>query len=190
MSAHCFSHYYSRGCRWMVWELAGVISPSCLDHTNLSIQFRPWNCWGLRWGIDVGPPLFTLWQPGILTDGVRTGWCDQPLMPRSHQTICPVLAVKLLGITLRNRWWPTAFHTITAGDADGWFPNWPVWSAPQSHHLPLLLFTCHLSNFERNLGFNIGYAHGICHRESSIGLCKARLAHLSYNKTCYKASSC
>ena len=29
--------------------------------------------------IDVGPPLFTLLQPEISTDGVRIGWCDQPL---------------------------------------------------------------------------------------------------------------
>ena len=42
------------------------------------------------------------------------------LMPRSHQTFCPVLAVKLLGIMLRNRCWPIAFHTITAEYADGW----------------------------------------------------------------------
>ena len=39
---------------------------------------------------------------------------------RSHQTFRPVLAVKLLGIMLRNRCWPTTFHTITAEDADGW----------------------------------------------------------------------
>ena len=53
------------------------------------------------------------------------------LMPRSHQTFCSVLAVKLLGIMLRNRWWPTTFITITAGDADGWCRNCPVRSAPQ-----------------------------------------------------------
>jgi hypothetical protein len=43
------------------------------------------------------------------------------LMPRSHQTFHPVLAVKLLGFMLRNRCWPTTFHTITTEDADGWF---------------------------------------------------------------------
>ena len=43
-----------------------------------------------------------------------------PLMPRSHQTSRSVLAVELLGIMLRNRWWPTTFLTITAGDDDGW----------------------------------------------------------------------
>ena len=40
------------------------------------------------------------------------------LPPQSHQTFRPVLAVKLLGITLRNRCWPTTFQTITTEDAD------------------------------------------------------------------------
>ena len=31
------------------------------------------------------------------------------------------------GICLRNRCWPTIFHTITAGDAEGWYLNWPVY---------------------------------------------------------------
>jgi hypothetical protein len=42
------------------------------------------------------------------------------VMPRSHQTFYPVTTVKLLGIMFRSRRWPTTFHTITAGDADGW----------------------------------------------------------------------
>ena len=42
------------------------------------------------------------------------------LMPRSHQTFRPVLAVKLLRIMLRNRCWPTTFHTIIPEDVDGW----------------------------------------------------------------------
>ena len=45
-------------------------------------------------------------------------------MPRSHQTFHPVLAVKLLGIMLRSRCWPTSFHTLTAGDANGWCGKW------------------------------------------------------------------
>jgi hypothetical protein len=48
----------------------------------------------------------------------KNGRCDEPLMPRSHQISYPVLAVKLLGIMLRNRCWPTTFHTITTEDAD------------------------------------------------------------------------
>jgi hypothetical protein len=55
------------------------------------------------------------------------------LMPRSHQPFRPVLALKLVGITLRNRCWPTAFHTITAGDVDGRCRNWPVWSTPHTN---------------------------------------------------------
>jgi hypothetical protein len=39
-----------------------------------------------------------------------------PEVSRSHQTFRPVQAVKLLGIMLRNRCWPTTFHTITARD--------------------------------------------------------------------------
>lgn len=54
-------------------------------------------------------------------------------MPWSHQNLRPVSVVNFLGIMLRNRWWPTTFHTILAWDADGWCPNWRVWSAPQSH---------------------------------------------------------
>ena len=46
---------------------------------QLSVQFQPWNCWGLCSEIDVGPPLFTLLQTEMLTDGVWTGRCDQPL---------------------------------------------------------------------------------------------------------------
>ena len=51
------------------------------------------------------------------TDVAKTGRCHQPLKPRSHQTICLVLAVKLLGIMWRNRCWSTTFRTITSGDA-------------------------------------------------------------------------
>ena len=58
--------------------------------------------------------------------------CGSGLMPRAHQIFRSVLAVKLLGIMLRIRWWPTIFFIITAGDADGWCWNCPVWSAPQT----------------------------------------------------------
>ena len=34
-----------------------------------------------------------------------------------------------------------------------------------------------LSNFEENIGFKIGYAHGICNPKSHNDLCKASLAH-------------
>ena len=61
-----------------------IIHNSSLDHTKLSVQFQPWNCWGSCWGIDVGPPLFTLLQPEMWTDGLWTGWCDQPLIKQFH----------------------------------------------------------------------------------------------------------
>ena len=41
------------------------------------------------------------------------------VVPRSHQSFRPGPTVKLLGIMLRNRCWPTTFHTVIAGDADG-----------------------------------------------------------------------
>jgi hypothetical protein len=50
----------------------------CPDHTKLSVQLQLWNCWGLCSEIDVGPPLFTLFQPEMSTDGARSGRCDQP----------------------------------------------------------------------------------------------------------------
>jgi hypothetical protein len=42
---------------------------------------------------------------------------QQLIRLRSHQTFRPVLALQLLGIILRNRCWPTTFHTFAAGDA-------------------------------------------------------------------------
>ena len=41
------------------------------------------------------------------------------LMSQSHQCFFPVSAMKLLRIMLRNRCWPTTFHTITIKDAMG-----------------------------------------------------------------------
>ena len=58
-------------------------------------------------------------------------------MPRSHQTFHPVRAMKLLGIMLRNRCWPTTFHTTLAKDADEWcrylhhYFHAPKWMALQ-----------------------------------------------------------
>ena len=57
----------------------------CPDHTKLSVQFQPWNCWRLCSELlDVGPPLFTLLQPKMPTDGVGTCRCDQPLKVHPH----------------------------------------------------------------------------------------------------------
>ena len=67
----------------------------------------------------------SLW-PGLLRGGTGCGLCHSAHAPRSHQTFRLVPAVKLLGIVLRDRCWLTAFHTITAGDGDGWCQEWLV----------------------------------------------------------------
>ena len=69
---------------------------------------------------------------------------ESPLMLRSHQIFCSVLVAKLLGIIMRNRCWPTTFHTITAGDADGWCQKQPVWLASQALISPNFMsgFSC------------------------------------------------
>jgi hypothetical protein len=46
-------------------------------------------------------------------------------MPWSHQSFHSILAWNCM---LKNRCWPIIFHTTTAGDANGWCQNWPVWS--------------------------------------------------------------
>ena len=65
---------------------------------------------------------------------------DTHFMPPSHQNFRPVPAVILLGIMLKNRCWPTTFHTITTEDADGWCQNWLVWSSPQYGDILLYFF--------------------------------------------------
>ena len=83
----------SRGrCRRMLPEVAGVINPSCLDHTNASIPSRPvWrSCWEI--GPDP-PPLFTTLQVGVGGDG--DGWCqkwpvwwDEPASLPTGSSVC------------------------------------------------------------------------------------------------------
>ena len=82
----------------MMPEVAGVINP---NHTKLSTQFQPWNCWTLCWMLDVKPPLFTLLHTEMLTDGAGSGRCGQPLIPRSHRTFHLIPTVKSLG----RCWW-------------------------------------------------------------------------------------
>ena len=74
-----------------------------------------------------------------ITTGDANGRCqkwprDQPLRPQSHQTLCPVQVVKLLGIMLRTRCWSTIFHTMTARDADELCPKWLVSRANHTNH--------------------------------------------------------
>ena len=124
----------SRGrCRRMLPEVAGVINPSCLDHTNASVPSRPvWrSCWEI--GPDP-PPLFTTLQVGVGGDAdgwCQSGRCDQPRVPRSHQRFRPIPSG--LEIIMRNRsQTTTTFHHATSrswgpGDGDGWCQKWPVW---------------------------------------------------------------
>ena len=51
------------------------------------------------------------WSVDFLKSSTSTSYFSNscPLMPWSHQTFRLVLAMKLLGIMLRNRWWPTIF---------------------------------------------------------------------------------
>ena len=67
-----------------------------------------------------------------------------------YQTFCSILALKLLGIMSRNRWWFIAFHTFTIGDVDRWCQNWLVWLAPWIHG-----FLIHLQCYECILTTNM-----------------------------------
>ena len=88
--------------------------PSNFNCEIIGIMLRN-RCWSTT---------FTLLQSNMPMDSVRTGWCDQPLVPQSHQTFRSVPTVELLGIMLRNRCWPTTAHTITAVNADRWCHKW------------------------------------------------------------------
>ena len=68
----------STGANWSSWKRERG-RDSDPDHTKVSVRFQPWSCWGLRSELDVSPPLFTLLQSEMPTDGVWAGWCDQPL---------------------------------------------------------------------------------------------------------------
>ena len=72
----------------------------------------------------------TIWRSDYVPGGFHINYPPPPLTPRSHQTFRPISAVKLLGIMFRIRCWLTTVQNITAGDADGWCLNWPVWFAP------------------------------------------------------------
>ena len=125
MLAHHFSHYYSQRCWRMVSELAGVINPSCPDQNKLSVRFQPWICWKLCWGIDVGPPLFTLRYYSR-----RCRWMVSKLVGVISPS-CHDYTKLSIQFQLWNCWrlcWgidvgPPHFHTITTGDADGWYLN-------------------------------------------------------------------
>jgi hypothetical protein len=52
-----------------------------------------------------------IWDSKIGED--YEGLIVHKLRPQSHPTFRPVLAMKLLGIMLRNRCWPATLYTIT-----------------------------------------------------------------------------
>ena len=105
-------HILPSGWGWEEWNLGAHVG-WLLVHSNLSW----WNQWSGRTG----------------------SWLRMNrLMPRSHQTFRSFLAVKLLGIMLRNRW----CLTITSEDADGWCRNCPVWSAPEFEKEPVEVQDC------------------------------------------------
>ena len=109
--------------KWLVW-----LAPHAPITSKFVFGSRLWYCWKLCWKIDGGPPFSTLLQSEMPTNGAWSGWCDQPLVPRSHQTFRLIPAVKLL----KNRCWPTIFHTIIVRDANKWCMKWPVWSTPRA----------------------------------------------------------
>ena len=75
------TNYYNRRCQQMMSKLASVINPSCPDHTKLSVWFQLYS------DINIGPPLSTLLQPKMPTNGVKTDRCDQPLSPKEREDV-------------------------------------------------------------------------------------------------------
>ena len=76
--------------------------------------------------------IFEHWLQPLWLQDLAWPWCQSEprkflgiLMPWSHQTYCAVLAVKLMGIMLRNRYWPIIYHTVTLiiEDAHGCLPR-------------------------------------------------------------------
>ena len=61
-----------------------VSNHSCSTHTKLSVRFQPQNCWGLCWGIGVGPPLCTLLQPKMPTMVAKAAGVISPEGPRAE----------------------------------------------------------------------------------------------------------
>ena len=118
----------------MVPQAAGVINPSCSDHINLFVRFKPWNCWALCSRIDLGPTTLH-----TLTTRDADIWC-QNCSVRSVSR-APITATfpsgsshEIVGVMFTNRCWPTIFHSFIAQDVDGWCHKCVVWSTP---HAPI-----------------------------------------------------
>ena len=85
-------------------------------------------------------------------------------MPWSQQNFRLALAVKLLGIMLSNRWWPTTFHTIIGGDAGVISPT-RAWHGKQFGGCQGPCGQEHLvkANNHNVVANNYGAMHGICY---------------------------
>ena len=95
------------------------------------------NCRYLEIGIEIAAKIISIRNTThINPKGFLMGFS---VIPRSPQTFRPVPAMKLLGIMFKYRCWPTTFHTITAGDANGWCYNWLVRSASHAPITPNFL---------------------------------------------------
>ena len=136
-------------CKSLNWLFRHSTPPSGIDrpasgcgvHSNRNCVH--WTLWkvaaspvmGFEYGAN--PPIrICLWLSCYFLHslGLQARWhlqCHLVTL-QSYQTFCLVLAVKLL----RNRGWPTTFHTIIVGDANGWCQKWPVWSAPRAPITP------------------------------------------------------
>jgi hypothetical protein len=59
--------------------------------TQIVVRFQPWNCWGLSWEIDVGPPIFTLLQSEMSKDGVK----NMPVWSTPHAYTMHLVKIKV-----------------------------------------------------------------------------------------------
>jgi hypothetical protein len=70
------------------------IALSCWSHNpKFPSSSKPWNCWGLCWYINVGPPLFTLLQLEIPTDVLVWPTPQPPRVPASSNLSCAQTAL-------------------------------------------------------------------------------------------------
>ena len=81
---HMILNYFSSF--WFIFTCDGRplhnLINSCPNHTKLSIRFKPWNCWGIMLRNICWPIIFHTITTEMLTDGARSGRCDQSLSCR------------------------------------------------------------------------------------------------------------
>ena len=105
-------HCYKLRCWRMVSELAGVISPSCLDHTKLPVRFEPCNRWGLCWEICT------------VTNGDADGWCLNWPVWLAHRALitpnCPSGSSHVIVGDYVEKSTMLQTETVTDGANSGW----------------------------------------------------------------------